>query len=283
MSGINRIHLLCIDPQVDFCEPQGALYVQSPDDGTNAVDDMNRLATFIRRVGNRLADIHVTLDSHHYADIAHPSLWKNAKGDNPPPFTMITSKDIEAGVWVAAKTSLRKRFQEYVKALEKNGKFVLVIWPPHCLIGTPGHNVTTPVREALADYCRDNLARQVNYVTKGSNPFTEHYSVFRAEVPDPTDPSTGLNTELVNILQNGADQILVAGEAQSHCVASSIRDLANEFGDDKYLAKITLLTDCMSNVGNPPGTKMFTDQGNSFIKEMVARGMKVAKSTDVLV
>jgi nicotinamidase-related amidase len=271
-------HLLIIDPQVDFCEPSGSLYVAN--NKSNAVEDMTRLGQFIDRVGDRLADIHVTMDSHRRTDIAHPLWWKDRNGQKPGPFTMITSKDVENGTWTPAIPQMRQRSLDYVRALEKGGKFVLIVWPEHCLIGTPGHNVTKPIADALHNY-EGQVGRMVNYVTKGSNPFTEHYSVFRAEVPDPADPSTQLNAALVQTLQE-ADLIYVGGEAQSHCVASSIRDLASAFGDDSYLSKMTLLIDCMSNVGDPPGTTMFTDQGNKFVAEMQARGMKVAKSTDVL-
>jgi hypothetical protein len=44
-------------------------------------------------------------------------------------------------------------------------------------------------------------------VTKGSNMFTEHYAVF-ADVPDPKDPSTQLNTPFIE----EADVIIFSGE-----------------------------------------------------------------------
>lgn len=272
--AINKIDLLIIDPQNDFCDPKGSLFV------VNADKDMETLAKFIKRVHPRLNDIHVTLDSHHRSDVAHPLWWKDKNGQHPvidipagkyP--VLVTSKDIDAGTWMP--TIAPKRTIEYVRELEKRGKFNLVIWPEHCLIGSWGHNVYAPVAEALAEF-EKTPGFNVDYVTKGSNPYTEHYSVFRAEVPDQKDPSTQLNSALVDVLQNKTDMIYVAGEALSHCVASSIRDLADAFGDDQYLARMTLLTDCMSNV---PG---FEKQGDDFVQEMVRRGMKTAKSTDVL-
>ena len=267
-------HLLIIDPQNDFCAPTGSLFV------TGAVEDMTRLGAFIDRVGDRLSDIHVTMDSHRRTDIAHPLWWKDRTGKHPGPFTMITSKDVTDGNWVPTIPSQHQRSLDYVRALEKGGKFVLIVWPEHCLIGTPGHKICAPIASALTTY-EGKPGRMVNYVTKGSNPFTEHYSVFRAEVPDPSDPSTQLNAELVQTLQT-ADIIYVGGEAKSHCVNSSIRDLADAFGDDSYLTKMVLLLDCMSNVANPPGTTMFSDAGEGFVRDMVKRGMKTAISTDVL-
>ena len=59
-----NIQLLIIDPQNDFCDPKGSLFVPGAD------GDMTRLATMIDRISPKLADIHVTLDSHHLVDIA---------------------------------------------------------------------------------------------------------------------------------------------------------------------------------------------------------------------
>ena len=43
-----------------------------------------------------------------------------------------------------------------------------------------------------------------------------------------------------------ADLIFVAGEAGSHCLANTVRDIANNFGDDTYVKKLVLLTDATS-------------------------------------
>ena len=63
---MQKIHMLLIDPQVDFCDPSGALYV------TGADEDMKRLAKMLERIDGKLDDIHVTLDCHYFVDVAHP-------------------------------------------------------------------------------------------------------------------------------------------------------------------------------------------------------------------
>src|SRR5262249_23931083 len=89
-----RIELLVIDPQVDFCDPRrGALYVPG------AEHDMARLATMVRRLKDKLDDIHVTLDSHHFIDIAHQIFWRDSSGRRPAFFTRISRTDVEDGVW----------------------------------------------------------------------------------------------------------------------------------------------------------------------------------------
>lgn len=266
---MKKIHLLIIDAQEDFCNPKtGSLYVKG------AEDDMARLTKMVRRLGPKIDDIHVTLDSHKTMHIAHPKFWKNSAGQNPTPFTLISASDVRDGVWIPAVPSLRQYASQYVETLQKNGRYVLCIWPKHCVIGTQGHNVVPELREALTWWEEENLA-DVDFVTKGSNFKTEHYSVVQADVVDPQDPSTQINTVFIKTLMD-ADVILVAGEASSHCVSNSIRDVANGFNDDSYVKKIVLLTDAMSPV--PSFEKMADD----FFEEMKKRGVQFSTTVDFL-
>jgi nicotinamidase/pyrazinamidase len=265
---MKKVDLLIIDPQIDFCDPKGELYVKGAD------DDMKRLATMINRVSPKLNDIHVTMDTHHFVDVAHPIFWKNSAGKHPNPFTIISVDDVVNGTWVTTLPSLQKRATDYVKSLDANKRYPLCIWPPHCLIGSKGHGVYPAVFDALLKW-EDEFA-MVDFVTKGSNPYTEHYSAVKADVPDPSDPGTQINTRLIKTLME-ADIIAIAGEAGSHCTANTVRDIANEFGDDSYVKKMVLLEDCVSPVTG------FENFQADFIKELSARGMEVAKSTDFLV
>lgn len=263
-----KSHLLVIDPQVDFCDPSGSLYVPG------AEDDMGRLAAMITRLGRKLADISVTMDSHHQYDIAHPLFWVDNQGNHPAPFTLITEDDVNAGKWKALIPDHQKIALNYVAALRKNNRYVLCIWPPHCLIGTKGHNVYPTVSDALLKWEIDRNVGFVDYVTKGSNFGTEHYSAVQADVPDPSDKSTQLNLALIDILRD-ADIIGIAGEALSHCVANTVTDIANNFGEEN-IKKLILLEDLCSNVGG------FENLGNDFVRDMTSRGMKVMKSSDFL-
>lgn len=269
MSKVTRVHLLIIDPQNDFCDPKGSLYV------TGADKDMQRVADMIKRLGSRIDDIHITLDSHRNFDVAHPMYWKNSKGENPNPFTLISVKDVESGVWTPTVPSFYKRSLEYVKELEKKGKYVLCVWPPHCLIGSWGHNVYQDVFTASCEWEKANTG-MVNYVTKGSNPYTEHYSAIAAEVVDPADNTTQLNASLISTLENDCDMLLIAGEAQSHCVRSTVNDIIKNFSDPKVAQKMVLLTDGMSSVTG------FEKFGTDFIDEAKAAGVKLSTTTDIL-
>jgi nicotinamidase/pyrazinamidase len=259
-----KTQLLIIDPQYDFCDPAGALYVPG------AETDIQRIADLIHRGGPRIDDIQVTLDSHQLVHIAHPIFWVDKDGKEPAPFSCITADDVRAKRWSAKCPGLQEYAKQYVEELEGNGRYQLVIWPPHCLIGTPGHNVFEPLRDALLEW--QKLFATVNFVTKGSNPLTEHYSVVRADVVDAEDPSTAVNVDFIRQLED-ADEVLIGGQALSHCVANSVRDIADEFGPDQ-VKKLVLLEDACSSV---PG---FEQLGVDFIKEMVGRGMRLAQTTD---
>ncbi|MDD5589175.1 MAG: hypothetical protein PHP92_03925 [Candidatus Nanoarchaeia archaeon] len=262
-----KVDLLIIDPQVSFCDPKGELYVKGAD------QDMDRVAKMILRLKDKWNDIHVTLDTHHYVDVAHPIYWKNSRGERPDPFTIITVQDVNDGVWTPTQPSLFKRSLEYVKSLAKNGRYPLCIWPPHCLIGSEGHNVFPSVFKSLIEWEKD--FNMVDYVTKGSSPFTEHYSAVRADVPDADDPSTQINTKFIQTLVE-ADIVAICGEAGSHCLAHTTKDIVQEFCDDSYVKKLVLLTDGTSPVAG------FEKLQEDFITEMTAKGMQLSTTEEFL-
>lgn len=264
---MKKVHLVIIDPQVDFCDPNGALYVKG------AEKDMERLGAMIENISDKIDDIHVTLDSHNPVHCAHPIFWKDKQGRHPNPFTLITVSDVESGVWTTTRPSLYKHALNYVKQLEKNGRYVCCIWPPHCLIGTPGHCIFPALRKGL-DKWTDQFAI-VDYITKGSSMLTEHYSAVVADVVDPNDPSTGINASFLTTL-NEADIILLAGEAKSHCLANTVRDCINYFNDDSFVKKLVLLEDATSNVAG------FEAMGDQFIQEAVAKGMVLSNTNNPL-
>ncbi|MCA9624060.1 MAG: cysteine hydrolase family protein [Myxococcales bacterium] len=262
-----RIHLLVIDPQNDFCDPQGSLFVA----GANG--DMDRLAGLVDKLAPKLEAIHITLDSHRKVDISHPIWFVDGKGKHPAPLTVVTAEDLEKGRLSTTRPSAQARTLAYLKALEARGRYPHVIWPYHCLIGDEGHNVW-PALSAAVHRWEERFA-MADFVTKGSNPWTEHFSAVQAEVPDPDDPTTQVNTRLIETLEE-ADIVLLAGEALSHCLANTVRDVADKFRDPTYVDKLVLLTDASSSVPT------FEHYGDGFLKDLVARGMKTSTTRDIL-
>jgi nicotinamidase/pyrazinamidase len=288
-----NIHLVIIDPQGDFCqranpslaaemlrfnngestpfirfiESGGSLFVPGAD------EDCIRLAAMINRLENELDEIHVTLDSHQEIDQSHAVWWRKSDGTHPDPFTIISKEDVEQGRYVTSNPACLKRSLEYVQDLEDNKRFPLCIWPPHCIIGSLGYQVEGHVSDAINQWSKNSF-KMIDFVPKGSNPWTEHYSAIKADVPDPTDPTTLINSRFVNTVDQ-ADIILVAGQALSHCVNNTITDLIDEFGAESA-KKIIILEDLCSNV---PG---FESVGDDFLVRARAAGVKVQNSTTVL-
>jgi nicotinamidase-related amidase len=115
----------------------------------------------------------------------------------------------------------------------------------------------------------------VDYVLKGSNMMTEHYSAVQADVPDADDAATQLNTRLICALE-AADVIAVAGEARTHCLANTVRDIVNNFSHPSHIAKLVLLTDATSDI---PG---FETHAENFLRDMSARGLQLSTTVEFL-
>jgi|LakMenEpi03Aug12_release.lakeMendotaPanAssembly.Ray.scaffolds.fasta_scaffold45535_4 nicotinamidase/pyrazinamidase len=290
---MQKVHLVVIDPQNSFCNIVQAGDQQKLHDGelcvAGAWDDMQRVANLVKRLGRKLSQIHVTLDSHHQWHIAHPCWFKDGKGNHPAPFTMMRNENNniigaqfdangqphDVGEYTPTLFGdAYKWTYKYLAELSTGGRYPHVIWPYHCLIGTPGHNIVAPLNEAIFEW-EQNVRQTVNKITKGSCRFVEHFSAVRAEVAYSEDPSTQLNTDFVTMLGHDADEVLIAGEALSHCVANTFRDIATELGDD-FVKKCVLLQDASSNVTG------FEVYGEQFVKDMVARGMRVTTTVDYL-
>jgi len=233
--------LLVIDPQVDFAEG-GSLAVKG------ATDDAIRLAKWIDRQRSRLDNITVSLDSHEKFHVGNAMFWADAEGNNPPPFTIITHDDVVAGTWKASKPELQKHVEDYTKKLETGeSKFSVCVWPYHCIMDTPGHAIQPELTPALKKW---SLAtkRPVDYELKGQNPLTEMYSVFKAEVVLGKSTYDGAFNQALFDRVASYDRIVVAGQAKTHCVNYSMRDLVNALPEAKR-KNVYLLSDCTSSIG----------------------------------
>ncbi len=231
----NKNAILIIDAQYDFCNPNGALYVPGAD------KDMERLSAWIKANKKQIDHISVTMDSHPVNDISHPSFWQDKDGHFPPAFTPITVDDIKNGKWTPR--FFPKETINYVEALETQGEFGHFIWPYHCLVGSRGAAIDDLLMDALIDWTKEGKYYQV--VAKGTYPLTEHFGIFRANVPATNRPETQLNQQLIETLEK-YQTVFLAGEAKSHCVANSLKQALEEA--PKLAEKFVILEDCMSDV-----------------------------------
>jgi nicotinamidase-related amidase len=278
--------------QNTFCIPEFELYVGGRS-GTAAVDDNRRLSEFIYRNLNLITQICPTMDTHQAIQIFHSIFLINEKGNHPDPFTLISTEDIEKGVWkfnpdVAQSLNIdeaygQKFLRHYTRTLKDGGKYDLTIWPYHAMLGGIGHALVPAVEEAIFFH---GIAKccMTDFQVKGSNPFTENYSVLKPEVLEDADGDqvAEKNTRFINKLLE-FDAIIVAGQAKSHCVAWTVDDLLSEIRvSDKRLAeKVYLLEDCTSPVVIPDVVD-YTDQANTAFQRFSDAGMHIFRSTDPL-
>lgn len=263
-----NVALLVIDMLNDFCDPkEGALYVK------NAENDCSNLSEFVYQRDGEIENVYVFMDAHPLVSIWHPNFWVNKDGEHPGEYSFekMTIQKVEEKTWMPIKEEWYDNALSYVKNLERGKKNPLCIWPVHCLIGTPGQNIFPIVNDAIRHWEIAN-SKNARYIFKGMNPFREHYSALKAEVPDLNDSSTLLNVDLVHQWSN-ADIILLTGEALSHCVASTGRDLAYELNPED-IKKIVLLSDTTSPVTG------FEHLAEGFVAELTAKGMRVTTTKD---
>ena len=274
-----RTALLVVDPQNDFCDLPAHWCPIDPAVGEphrpalpvgGAHADMQRLGRFIETAADRLDAVTVTLDSHHRVGIERPAFWVRDDGQRVAAFTQIAAADVRAGRFAPKDATLVARVLAYVDALEAAGRYRLMVWPAHCEIGTWGHNVHADVANACAVW-EERRLRAVEYVIKGTNPMTEHYSAVMAEVPN-DDPATCANERLLASLLD-CEQLLIAGEASSHCVRATTEHLV-QMGA-RRLPQLVLLSDCMSPVAG------FDAAQRVFFDAMRAHGARIEMAAAV--
>jgi nicotinamidase-related amidase len=295
-SDKKSVHLLLIDVQKDFCFPEGSLFVAGRS-GRGAIDDSRRIAEMIYRNLGTITSITATMDTHFAHQIFFPAFWVDAAGAPLGAHRVITTAQIDAGEarpspamakWLCGGNYawLVKQVRHYTETLEKAGKYQLYLWPPHCILGSDGHALAGVVHEArmFHAYARGT---QSNVEVKGGHPLTENYSVMAPEVLTRHDgqPLAQKNTQFLRTLLS-ADAVVIAGQAASHCVKSSIDDILTEVAatDPELAKKIFLVTDCMSAVTVPDGkggfAADFTDEADKALARFAAAGMNLVKSTD---
>ena len=291
-----RVHLLLIDVQKDFCFPEGTLYVAGRS-GTGAIDDSRRIAELVYRNLGVITDITTTMDTHLAYQIFFPSFWLDRDDAPLTAHRVVTSEQIAAGEvrpnpamakWLCGGnyTWLCKQVLHYTKELERAGKYQLYLWPPHCLLGSDGHALAGVVHEARLFHAFARTA-QSHVEVKGGNPLTENYSVLRPEVLSRFDGAAlaQRNTQFVQTLL-AADAVVIAGQAASHCVKSTIDDLLGEIAahDPALAKKVYLVTDCMSAVTVPDSNGGFavdfTEQAEQALARFANAGMHLVRSTD---
>lgn len=285
-----KICILAVDMQNTFCIPGFELFVQGKS-GSGAVGDTKRFCSFIYRNMDIITEIIPTMDTHYPMQIFHSIFLVNDKGEHPKPYTLISTEDVEKGLWKIDENVCRNLGVDYLQAenyllhytqkLKDGNKYNLTVWPYHAMLGGIGYALVPSFEEAVFFH---SIARysQPNFQPKGNNPFTEHYSIFGPEVRERVNGKkiADKNSSLIERLLH-FDLIIIAGQAKSHCVAWTIDDLLQDFLLRKkhFTNKVYLLEDCTSPVVIP-GSIDYTDIANESFQKFANAGMHIVKSTE---
>jgi len=257
--------LLCIDVQNDFIEG-GALAVPG------SIGDVERITRFIYNNMAGLSRIMCSLDTHFAQQIFHPCWWANAAGDHPAPYTIITYDDVANNIWRPVIENPLESIN-YLKELEKagSGKKKLCIWPYHCISGTDGATLENEFAKMVYFH---SVARKTRnpMIRKGDDPYSEMYGIIKPEY----SKNNFINIEVLTAVET-YDEIYVAGEAASHCLMESVRQIAEHFANiPEITQQIIILEDCTSTI---PGYEAETAQVLDMFKK--SYGIRFAKSTDI--
>ena len=262
-EDVEKVLFIGIDIQNDFME-NGELGVP------NSHKDVERVTKFLYQNLDKVTTIALSLDTHEMHQIFHPSWWVDAEGNHPVPFTVITTEDVEKGKWMAVEK--QEESLAYIIHLERLGKKQLLIWSYHCIEGTHGAALEGQFSNMVHFH---SVIRQssIQKIVKGQDPLSEMYGIIQPEYAK-TD---GTNYAFLQSLL-AYDKIVIAGEAKSHCVLESVRQIVEYYGDKHELpSKIYLLDDCMSPI---PGFEVSTE--HAFKELQKNYGFHIVKSTEFI-
>lgn len=215
--------LLIVDPQNDFVDPKGSLYVNG---GDKAVEN---IISFVKNTKEDI-DIILTQDSHYRYNLGHACFWKTE--DKLQEFQKIMAEDIEKGRCVPCfgNNADSGHTELLVNQAKSNGG--ITIWPEHCILGSWGWAFPDSLIKALNDRQIDyGLQKSYGILQKGLNPYVECFSMFTNDYP-------------VNLF-SGYDEIYVAGVAKDVCVARTVRDM---IFSSMYENKLVFLDSCMATI-----------------------------------
>lgn len=284
-----KIGLLLVDVQNTFCIPDYELFVGGRSE-RGAVDDNRRLCEFIYRNLHHITEITITMDTHQAIQIFHAIFLVDKDGRHPEPYTQITLEDVENGHWTlnpALFNSLKVDASEgwryllhYTRSLKQRGKYDWTIWPYHAMLGGIGHALVSSIEEAVFFH---TLARYAHpdFIVKGDNPLTEHYSVIGPEVRTNADGETiARKSEALIDKLHHLDALFIAGQAKSHCVAWTVEDLLGDIRrhDPSLAGKIYLFEDCTSPVVVPGAD--YTEAADQAYEQFAQAGMHIVRAED---
>lgn len=217
--------LIIIDPNNDFVDSRGSLYIKGAEKGVDAIID------FMERENPDA--IIVSQDTHKTYHISHCGYWKN----NLEPFTVVTVKDVEEGRVQPLKAD-RKSVINYLKIVESKHQ-THTLWTDHCIKNTWGWEFPERLNRALLQWqIKENGNRPLYIYEKGEFENAEMFSIFSYVNADDVDQrGKKIMDEMAKY-----DEVVVCGFAKDYCVAESVKDIRR---DERFRDKLRFLENGM--------------------------------------
>ena len=241
--------LLIIDPQNDFVNKSGSLYIR------NSEIAIKNLENFIIENLKTIDEIIITQDTHLSYHIGHSVFWK----EKPKPGTIITYEDVLDGVFnpIVPISEVGESYLDiildYFLGLKEKG-LKHTIWPEHCILGSSGWCFPDSLVKVLNKWSIDNNGKYYKVEEKGIFPCKEMYSAL--SYADGSGNSEEFHDYLVNEFKD-SEKIFISGFAKDYCVAKTVEDIL-KFDKNIIEEKLMFLENCMTEIdGNNKNLEIY--------------------------
>lgn len=237
--------LIIVDPNNDFVDSRGSLYIKEAEKGVDAIID------FIEKENPDA--IIVSQDTHETYHISHCGYWK----EDLKPFTVVTVKDVEEGRVQPLKAD-KKDVIDYLKVVE-NKHQTHTLWPEHCIKNTWGWEFPERLNKALQQWqSQGDGKRPLHIYEKGEFEDAEMFSIFSYVNADEVDQR---GKKIMDEMA-GYDEVVVCGFAKDYCVAESVKDIRR---DERFKNKLRFMESGMYAIDNhSPNFAIYKDCVENF-------------------
>lgn len=245
---MKKISLLIINPNNDFVDPRGSMYIKNSD-----IVMMN-LAKWINFNHSKITTIFCCMECHTIRHISFPDYWKTGpKGTiKPCPNVSITYQDFKKELIAPNDPRKNQWIDSYLRELDIRKRNHILL-PYHCIDGSWGQSMSTALSNTFIN-CKINP----QIIRYGQYPHSEMTSVFEYDYPiNLPELNIPENKELMKVLLR-YDKILIAGLTKEGNVAESILSLIANYPKE-INNKLVFLKDALITVNpNNPNLNVFS-------------------------
>lgn len=136
--------LIIINPQNDYCDVRGSLYQ------LNNEQTVSNIIQLLKNDGNKFNRVCVVLDTHLPHHISFNTSWVDGDNQCLKPYSILNNNFVVNGIQYNSAYS-QKIYHNAVKSYYLNNKISFMVWPPHCIFGTWGHNLNSQLFQTLSE------------------------------------------------------------------------------------------------------------------------------------